>query len=379
MGTEIENIRAAWQYALSHRQWADMARTQKGLAIYFDVNGRFREGCHLFGEAGGVEDAVLSAALRVRQARFCILLDRYEEATGLLENSLPILRAHEQLADVADALNQLSDIRFSEGDYEMARRRSLESMEIAKKIGDRRLKLISLNLLAQSQIALGDYETTQALLDEELTRFSELGHSMEAGTLLNNLGILALCQGNLERAQAQFEKSYHSREQLQDLRGMASSLGNWGIAAHRLGAHAQAQRLFEKSLAIDQEIGYRWGEAVNLQSLGDLAREGGDGETAVTHLRAALQIAVDIEALPVILGIFVSFAEWFWAQGNGEQAWELFAFVRQNPATGTWTHARLDDLLPLWQESQGHRPRRERKESRHSLDEMAAMLLKNPP
>lgn len=374
MAVDIDNIRKAWQYAHTNQQWTNVARMQTGLAIFFDVNGRFREGYRLFSELSEVEDDILSAALGVRQARFCILLDRYEEAGRLLEDSLPVLRTYDQLEDVADGLNQLSDIRFSEGDYVKAQQYAQESMSIAKEIGVRRLKLISLNLLAQAQIAQGIYDTTQVLLDGELENFSEIGHSMEAGTLLNNLGILALCQGNLDSAQKQFQKSYNLRERLQDRRGMASSLGNWGIAAHRQGNREKARHLYEQSLRIDQEIGYRWGEAVNLQSLGDLAREIGDWETAVSHLRLALQIAEDIDALPVMMGIFTSFAEWYWARGKTEQAWQLLNFVRQNTATGTWTLGRIDKLLPMWGEREDNVLAAAPDEENYSLEDVIELL-----
>ncbi len=51
--------------------------------------------------------------------------------------------------------------------------------------------------------------------------------------------------------------------------GEGNHTGNLGNAYKDLGQLEKAIEYYEKALSIDREIGYRYGEAVDLTSLGD--------------------------------------------------------------------------------------------------------------
>ena len=92
---EVENCRAAWEWAVAAGDIASLASAADALFFYFEYRGRFQEGfdaCRIAMEQGAwgatVEDERLQAHLLAWQGAFGRALGQYSEADRPLRSSL---------------------------------------------------------------------------------------------------------------------------------------------------------------------------------------------------------------------------------------------------------------------------------------------------
>ena len=99
---DIENIQAAWDWAICHRQLERLEQAVDGLCMFYLRRARFndgREACQRAIEAiqatapegDKTRRARLSARLRTWQAALSLNLERFEEAEQFLQESQSIL------------------------------------------------------------------------------------------------------------------------------------------------------------------------------------------------------------------------------------------------------------------------------------------------
>ena len=112
----------------------------------------------------------------------------------------------------------------------------------------------------------------------------------------------------------------------------------YGDALLELKQTEQAQQLFEESLALCREIGYRWGEASNLNRLGMVAAEAKDYDRAAAALVEALHIAMDSRALAVAVTSLAAMAGLLAKAGNKTVALEYAVVAVNHPACDAQTH-----------------------------------------
>ena len=110
INTDIENIRAAWQFACANRSVEALDRALHSLYFFYDLRGLILEGERAFLSAqssletdGKDQHPLTYARVLVRRGVFLTRLAQYEEATRLFERSLPLLKAQNNPAEEAFA------------------------------------------------------------------------------------------------------------------------------------------------------------------------------------------------------------------------------------------------------------------------------------
>jgi predicted ATPase/DNA-binding SARP family transcriptional activator len=239
MDVEIENARAAWNWAAERGQVERVDQALTGLVRFHIWRGRNHEGeaaCRLAAEnltATTSSDGlrVLAKVLSVR----CALnrrLGRIEFCRQLIRQSLTLL---EQL-ESADQRVQLQ-------------------------------KGYTLNEMADLAVD-SDPEKAKQLYGQSLALFQALGDRWGMAGVLGALGDVAWHLGAYDEAKQSHEESLKIRRALGDQRGVATSLMSLGIIASRQGQLEEAERLVRESVAIHQETGNRGGIADGLACLG---------------------------------------------------------------------------------------------------------------
>ena len=169
--------------------------------------------------------------------------------------------------------------------------RALQASVASGETPERAKTLSGAGLLAYQQI---DYPTAIARLGESLEIRRRLGDRKGVAISLNNLGMVALNQGDLASARALHNESLALARELGNRNGMARSLGNLSMVASEQNDFATARALLEQSLTILRELKDRDGIAISLHLLGDIACKEADVLSARGYFAESLMILRDL-------------------------------------------------------------------------------------
>jgi predicted ATPase len=186
MGAEIENGRAAWNWAVERGQVEQLDQAIDGLCLFYEWRGRFQEGeaaCRIATEklaatASGDALRVLAKVLSVRSF-FNRVLGRTEFASRLVQRGMtlldrPELANQDTRQTKAYLLEGMGDIA-SDSDCEEAKRLYAESLVLFRAIDDRWGMAIALDDLGWIASILGTYDEAKQFHEQGLAIRRELG------------------------------------------------------------------------------------------------------------------------------------------------------------------------------------------------------------
>jgi len=316
---EMENIRAAWGWAIEHRDLALIDALFAGLWLFFASHGNVIEARSLFKQA----------------------IDRLEHMTEL---PAPLRDARDRL--LATLYSGLATIHYRLGQVERAQSLLEQSLAILHRIHAPSDRAFTLHHLAAVLHLQGAYREEQALLRESIQLSESEGDQWLTGYSRNDLGLCTHLLGDNRAARQFCTESFATFDTIHDRRGMAFALNNLGVIAAAEGDYGEAERLHRESLALRRVIDDRWGIAMSLTHLGTILRAAGQlGEARVTLLDA-LRAAHDIRALPVALDILVELARLLISVGDEAQAQTLLNAALHHAALSPKTVHTIETLLP---------------------------------
>ncbi len=373
--TEIEHLRRAWSWSVERRDVHALRKSVYSLYLFYEMRGRYQEGCDLFGEAvKAFEDGneLLRGQLLAHWGWFLHRTGKGALAREVLSQSLDIVQRLDDQEYLPFVLVHLGDVARVRGEYKQAESFLQQGLSFYRSLGDKVGIARALNTLGIVASIRGEHAKARVYFEESLTLHRELGDPFGIALSLNNLGIALDEGGDLDAAQALYLECLNIRRDLDDHYGMAAVLGNLGIIADSRGHLDEARRYYERCLKIAREFNYRSMIAGLLNNLGgldcksgdyaiaerrfreslDLAAESGDlrrmaltlnrwgkvqieaGHTssAWETLRRALRIAHQVQATPVLLEGLLHIATLLVRDGQLDTASALLAFVTQHPA-----------------------------------------------
>jgi predicted ATPase/Tfp pilus assembly protein PilF len=307
LALEMDNLRAAWQWATGQEHDELAARLALAMAVSLRQQGWWQERFAWLQEGLAAGERCGSLApgqvARLRYELGFAFLERGEfgAAGPLLEASL---ETHRELGDPggeADCLNRLGNLAYLQGRSDAARAYYEDALILRRMAGD----------------AAGE------------------------ASLMNNLAGLAQQEGNLAEARERLKEGLQIDRQLDHLPGIAMALNNLGYLSLRLGDLDEAQRLLEESRDLKTRLGDHWGLAHTLHNLGDVARARGDSASARQHYREALRIRSELDAKHEIAESLLGVGELL----ADEQKWTEAALLL-TVAEATFAEAHSPDLEP---------------------------------
>jgi predicted ATPase/DNA-binding SARP family transcriptional activator/Flp pilus assembly protein TadD len=365
IANEIDNVRAAWHWAIAQGRTRELDLALEGLHLYYYHRGWIQEGHAVLTKALAAlpagQDNWLRTRLLTRAGRFSGRLGDYVQAKAQFGESLKLcvqLSGEVARADLQreQALAQLglSAVLRGEGAIEMAQQAAQRSLDLYRACGDAPGTAHALGILGLLRGSLGQVEEAQARLCEALALYRELGDLYGQASALNDLGNVAAGSGRLDEARVHYNRCLTLRRQIGDLWGAGILLSNLGYLAHLAGDQAAAVEFLRNGLAVQREIGDRYHIANCLSNLGAACRALGRYAVASSYLYEGLELAHEIGARPLALEISaeigVLLAAWKECGRDREQsalglAAELLAFVRHHPLTDKWTAQRVRGAL----------------------------------
>jgi predicted ATPase/DNA-binding SARP family transcriptional activator len=394
---DIENVRAAWHWAVERRQVERLDQAAGGLCHFYERRGRYQEGevlCRMAvdklavpSDRGtavvdlrvlakvlawqGVFTPGLDSSLQLLQ-RSLALLDSpaladqdvrqekafvlkhigwitfdsdLERAARLAERSLSLYRALDDRWGVVSVLHDWAFARYGLGALGEARRLLEESLELSRALGDPWEIGISLGLLGHVTVDLGLLDETERLMREGERVRQEIGGQADLAQVTLQHGWVLFLLGELTQACSLLADSLTRFKNL----GYTGFIHAYAYAilssteAH-LGRYERARAHGQAGLALAQDIAFQWGRGLCLAILGWVAL----AEGAYADARALLQeSATHLEVSPrwalhptlAVLGYAAL------GLGQGAQAQEhLCEVLRSAAALGS--HRSLTFALP---------------------------------
>ncbi|HXV43819.1 MAG TPA: BTAD domain-containing putative transcriptional regulator, partial [Anaerolineae bacterium] len=123
INAEIDNVRAGWHWAITHRREGEIEHYLEGLFFFYNMQSRFQEGEAVFRQAAaslrkvngaiansaGKTDRMLGQVL-ARQGFFCASLGDYEKARAIMQEALGIFQNPQLRRQAPLSLNYLGAI-----------------------------------------------------------------------------------------------------------------------------------------------------------------------------------------------------------------------------------------------------------------------------
>jgi predicted ATPase/DNA-binding SARP family transcriptional activator/Tfp pilus assembly protein PilF len=354
IGQDIENVRAAWRWAVAGRRWQKIGQCLSGLMLFYRAHGWWLEGEAALGQAiaalkeagpdataeDPVRAVVLGAAVAYR-GTCCVYLGRYEEAEKLLLEGLPPLQsAGARGAGLAVTLGMLGCAELFQGKHEVSGEHLRQGLAAAEESGDR-WHIALLHLLSGHHARRRDPAEAAEHYRASLSIFRELGDLRSLASAQHALGIAVLSSGRLAEAQENLEEGLAVARRAESQQVEGWSLAELGNVACETGDVSRARDCYEQSLAIAAEIAdvrtvinARLGAARLLCAQQDY-------QAAKEEMLAPLRMAAEARAWPQMVTGMICWAECLAGQGRvqQEQAVGLLAQVLAHPLT--WEEQRI--------------------------------------
>ena len=295
-GEEASTKRAHAAYCLvlaeeeaSEQSGAERAEWLERFALEHD---NFRAALEWLTETG---DAEWGLRLGTALFRFWETREYLAEGRDRLGKLLRIAGAASPTRSRARALFAAGVLAHEQGDYASADALHIESLSIARQLGDKQGVAVSLNALGVSARDRGDVAFAHSLFEESLVQWRELDDQKAVARSLSNLASVVKLEGDHARARSLYAECLSIFRELEDQTGVAWSLNHQGDVARDQGDSAAAQTLYEQALAIFRDLGDRWGIAGTSADLGTLAREQRDCPRAHSLYRESLKIFQELQ------------------------------------------------------------------------------------
>jgi predicted ATPase len=298
---EIDNIRAAWDWAVTQGMLDEIEHSLVPLARFCRVRGWYREGEALFawaaqGLSGMREDRtrLLQGKLLLQQSRFADLIGRESEGDHLQEACLAVFL---QLGAKREAAHALCLLGGCESEYGSAERgHCLEGLHLFRELGDRRGIALAVYGLAWSAWHDGEYVDAQQSFQESLSFYRQVGDLEGLHASLHGLGYICWILGEYERGRELHLEMLQLCREAGSRGCIARALGDLGIDAYGLRQYDKARELFGESLAIYRDIGNALGMYDELGVLAEVANALGDYKQAERYVREAFHVLPEGES-----------------------------------------------------------------------------------
>ena len=197
-------------------------------------------------------------------------LNQPEEALHNYQQSLEIKRRLGQRKGIADSLNMIASVYEGLGKSALALTNVKEALKIYREIGDRQDVGTVLINLGWFQHNRGKYDDALKLFKESLQIQRDLGNENDQALCLNNIGNSYAFKGDYDDARTYFEQALQLREKIKVPSDIADTLHNLGEVSMKMGQYDQALTQYFRALELRRGASDKLGAAKESDSLGIL-------------------------------------------------------------------------------------------------------------
>lgn len=365
---EIDNIRAAWHWAMAGRAAAGRATIFTpgvwGLLVFFDVRGRYAEGLALMRQAHqtlrAVEEAggALTAAEQKLLGRvlaagswFRMKMGDMGRARTLAERALATLQPLDDHVGEGYALLFRGAICYARGDFATAVG-YFQAAVAAYAAADYLFGVAGAEgNLAEMGILLGDLALARAHSDRSVQLAEQLANPYMIAHNVERAGQIDLLQGDLAAAERAFQRSLAVARELNEAYMIANTLESLGNLAVKRSDYPAAREYFREGVALARKINNPLEIANMLTRLGETHVRLRETAAAQTALREALGVAQAADAVATLLDALMVWAQLALAEGDATTAVTLAHGVVGHGSATQETRAAAEQLLARAEEA----------------------------
>lgn len=338
---EIDNVRAAWAWAIEREKFELIGHTLPSFARLFEIGGWLSDAIEQIEPVvkalrARPEDQerqkVLGQALG-HQALFFFRWGQFDRALALFDDSLRLLRPFNDPALLTHSLVYSGIILHLNGDINQAQARLSEGLACAEAVGDEWFAAYA--RLNQGYIAslLGRYDQGYEQMRQSLASMRAVGDPHALTLFLNFISPTIIELGYYEEAEAYLRESLALCTELGNRWGMGTAYRFLGLAALAQSEIPEAETLINYSLDVFNEFVTGWDIVLSLVYLGEIKVAAGDFLEARRIFLEALPMALEVQAMPLALDALVGLAYLEAQAGHVEQALELSVHVSCHPSS----------------------------------------------
>ncbi len=256
---DLDNVRAAWFWALNHESLPLLQQSLKSLRTFYNVQSRFQEGAEWLAQT-----AVILKPLAATNPSALMLY--------------------------AQVLARWASFAAWQGQNEQADALFTEALQYARQVNDpQELGFVLLNK-GYLTIVSGDYETAGKEYQESLAHYRHTQDAHGISDALSALGGWHNVTGDWASAKLCLQESVTIARDIKDEHSLRSSLTNLGNVYYLLGDYEQAKSHYEEVLPLCQKVGDRAAEAIILCNLGALSEKAGNLPEAEQCLQGGITL-----------------------------------------------------------------------------------------
>ena len=261
LGQELDNLRAAFAWALDKRQLELALRLASEAYWFASGNGnllaeqsRWLDGALACATSAPV---VLRAYALTIRAQVAYDLGHFELAEALAVSSLDLYRETDNHSGTINVLRGLGTIARALGDRTQARGWYEESLALADRMSDVQKVSYALKSLGDLERELGNLDEAAALLDRSAFLAREAGDRMILAYILHGAGDVALAAGDTARAADSYREAARLSHEFGLWRPVVHCVAGLAAVAADAGDAARAGKLWGAREALERELGWR--------------------------------------------------------------------------------------------------------------------------
>ncbi len=305
---EIDNLRAAWDWAVTHSMFDALAVAARAFGCLFELSGWLAEGVELLEDAIGAAEAESEMPLQHRlqgealaqQALLLMRQGRFVQALACADKSLTLLRPLGDPNPLVRPLLFRSIILHMTGDLDESQAADEEALVWAQLVDDRWGEAYADFLLGHVTHLRGNHQEGYMRMRRGLSLWRKIGDPHAIALGLNFFSPAAIQLRRYVEVEEGLQESLAIGRELGDRWSVGTSLRFLGLAALNQGDAARAQRLLHQSLTVHRNVVTGWDLARSLLYLGEADLALGAVTEAQAHYREALAMAEEAHSLPLI-------------------------------------------------------------------------------
>jgi predicted ATPase/DNA-binding XRE family transcriptional regulator len=345
INTELDNVRAAWHYAVSNRRADLLWPMMRTLDWFCEIRGTNDECRELFRQGHKALEPLVALADTPDSTRALYWwlfglegwhMVRRDPNQGIAQ-VLQAVAEQRKLGESYISLNTLCSIGYVfafAGQYETGIAAAEEARDLAITYNQPWVLSVALIVRAVIEVQRNELVAAQDFLNTALEQARAVGDPRHINLVLFNLGLVALLLGQFEEAERYSRDTLLIALENQDRFQTALALQSLGRVALARGSFEVSDWLLNDSLRIAQEIGDIGMVAQNHGHLAQLAAAAGDHSLArQQHQKAVLAAAAPLTTPLEQLALFATFVH----QEQPAAALTVLLYIRDhqmsNPAT----------------------------------------------
>lgn len=304
---ELENIRAAWRYALTQR-WSDPLHSMLPVLMrFYLLRGFLLDAIALLDSAiAAIEQWITSAGnaktlwqpllvlLFTHKAEILTEQGHYEQAWQTGQIAIEHARKSKDLLGEARGYLQWGIALNGQGAYEQAIEKLTHALRLARNGDLLAIEATAHRHLGVSSFYQGDYVAGRTYYETAIQQYQMLGDLLSELRTYLSLGMLYIYNGGYFQARQYYERCLQAYQEIGDRATMAVALNNLGAVSTHLGDYQNATQFFQEALTIHRSIGDRQTEGLILANLGLVAHLINNHPTALDHCLRALDVSLEI-------------------------------------------------------------------------------------